>query len=69
MVMRVGKNGVVYHEGPYTQDELEDLWRRVNAGPFTFTRAGPSASQQPPQPQPEQQTKSRRRPSRSRRAR
>jgi hypothetical protein len=69
MVMVVTKKGFVFHEPPYTEDELRDLWRRVNAGPFTFTRPGPSVSQQPPQPQPEQQTKSRRRPSRPRRTR
>ncbi len=58
MVRRAGKDGLVHHEPPYTKEEEEEFYRRVDAGPVTFTRpAAPPAKQGVAQP-PEARTPS-----------
>jgi hypothetical protein len=43
MVLRYTEKGMRYHEGPYTQDELHEFWRRIGNGPVAFTRPGTAA--------------------------
>ena len=45
MVRRTDKKGGSWHEPPYTQEEIDDLYRRMGEGPVAFTR--PSSGEQP----------------------
>jgi hypothetical protein len=54
MVRRVLKDGSVIHHGPYTEEEQEELGRRMGNGPVAFTRPGPAPAAAPA-PAPQQQ--------------
>jgi hypothetical protein len=47
MVKFVSKGGVVHHEPPYTEAEGDELYRRMDAGPFARI-VRPSSTPQPP---------------------
>ncbi len=38
MVRRRAEDGSYYHEPPYTWEEEQDFYARINAGPFTVLR-------------------------------
>jgi len=50
MVRRKTKFGGEYHEPPYTQEEIDDFYRRISGGPVAFTRPGPSRPADPVRP-------------------
>jgi len=57
MVRKMAKNGTYYHEAPYTDEEVLELYRAAASGPFTVLRqhptppAGPKPqSTKPPRP-------------------
>jgi hypothetical protein len=38
-MVRRGNDKIGYwHQAPFTQEELEDFWRRYGSGPIAFTR-------------------------------
>ena len=47
MVRKTDALGGHYHEPPYTDEEIEDFYRRVGNGPIAWTRP---AGEKPPQP-------------------
>ncbi len=52
MVLRKDKKGGSWHEPPYTQEEMDEFYRRVGGGPVAFTRPsdGHPHPQQPAKP-------------------
>jgi hypothetical protein len=64
MVRRKTKAGSYYNEPPYTQEEIDDFYRRISGGPVAFTRAGPSRPADPVRPPGEQPAATRKRPTR-----
>jgi hypothetical protein len=59
MVRKISDSGVPYHEPPYTPEEIDDMYRRMDNGPIAFTRPGPPPGPawkpaEPAQPQEEQ---------------
>jgi hypothetical protein len=52
MVRIVLPSGFVYHQPPYTEEELADLYRRT-ANIVGFTRPGPRKGPQPAQTEPD----------------
>jgi hypothetical protein len=53
MVRRVGKDGGVWHEPPYTWDEEMDFYGRVGGGPVAILHAPkPAAAKSPKSPKP-----------------
>ena len=45
MVLRYSKNGLYsWHEGPYTEDEIREVERRMCRAPVAFTRPGACCS-------------------------
>ena len=55
IVMLVTVDGVSWHEPPYTEEEEDELYRRVNAGPLRILHA--PKPQPVPAPLPEKQEK------------
>jgi hypothetical protein len=41
MVRKLTKDGFAYHEPPYTQEEEDELYRRMGGGIVAFTRPSP----------------------------
>jgi hypothetical protein len=52
MVLRWTKSGkYCWHEPPYTQEEIDDFYRRTDRGPVAFTRPDPPSVTPPLPPQ------------------
>jgi hypothetical protein len=56
MVRKYTKDGYPYDEPPYTEEELEDLYRRLDGGPVAIVYSGPAGQRNkaPPPPKPRQ---------------
>ena len=50
MVRKTAENGTFYHEPPYTEEEELEIYRRMNAGPFTILHPSPAAAPDHPLP-------------------
>lgn len=44
MVKRISDKGGIYHEPPYTEDEIADMYRRYTHGPMTIVRRHPQSA-------------------------
>ena len=49
MVRKTDDLGGYYHEPPYTEEEIEEFYRRIGNGPIAWTRPDGKKPQLPPQ--------------------
>lgn len=56
MIKRISDKGGIYHEPPYTEEEIADMYRRYTRGPMTIVHRYPqsdASSEKHPQRQEE----------------